>query len=102
MPLDFRAMAGITYDDTILLSDSRVAADVPIGLLFHELVHVVQYSILGVEEFARQYVLGWAENGFDYFRIPLEVQAYDLQRWFEQGQLQDTQIESLVRQGLAA
>ena len=26
---------------------------------------------------------GWASNGFDYNRIPVEVQAYDLQRAFD-------------------
>jgi hypothetical protein len=31
------------------------------------LVHVVQYDLLGVDEFMDQYVTGWAQNGFDYY-----------------------------------
>jgi len=40
-------------------------------------------TILGVNEFLRQYVVGFAEGGFDYNAIPLERQAYELQRRFE-------------------
>ena len=36
VPLDFRPMAGITYRDTILVSESRVPTPTPIVLLFHE------------------------------------------------------------------
>lgn len=73
-------MAGITFDDTVLLSQAeRVGDDVAfLGLLFHELVHVAQYEVLGVDEFVCQYVQGYAANGFVYERIPLEVAAYNL------------------------
>jgi hypothetical protein len=101
IPLDFRSMAGITYDDTILVSDSSVRGPIPISLLVHELVHVVQYSILGIEEFAKQYVTGWAQNGFDYYKIPLEIQAYALQRKFERHDLSTGPVEHRIRQELA-
>ena len=96
IPLDFRTMTGITYGDTVLISDSQVPSETPLSLLFHELVHVVQYTVLGVDEFARRYVQGWADNAFDYFRIPLEVQAYGLQAEFESGAA-TTPIESPIR-----
>jgi hypothetical protein len=80
--IDFTQMAGITFQDTILLSQAQPIAN-PIGLLFHELVHVVQYDALGVGEFARQYVLGFAAGGFDYFAIPLERTAFECQARFE-------------------
>jgi hypothetical protein len=45
--------------------------------LFHELVHVEQYKQLGVRGFARLYVRGFLRTGA-YERIPLELQAYEL------------------------
>jgi len=80
--IDFTQMSGLTLDDTVLLSEHR-PVDNFLALLFHELVHIVQYEILGVNEFLRQYVVGFAEGGFDYNAIPLERQAYELQRRFE-------------------
>jgi hypothetical protein len=84
--IDFTDMAGITFIDCILIS-SRVTHDQRswTSLLFHEMVHVAQYHLLGAQRFAQFYVLGWAENGFEYRNIPLERQAYNLQRQFDQG-----------------
>jgi len=79
IPLDFTLMSGITFDDTILLSEQcPVETASQLGLLFHELVHVVQFKRAGIEGFVERYVLGWAENDFTYERIPLEAQAYAL------------------------
>lgn len=100
--LDFRVMAGITYGDTILISDGRIPGEMPVSLVFHELVHVIQYAVLGIEEFARQYVVGWAENGFDYLKIPLEVHAYELQARFECDALSGVSVEEEVRTLLGA
>lgn len=81
-PLDFSQMAGITFRDTILISESRMPNPLAfMPLLFHELVHVAQYDVLG-DRYTELYVRGWAENGFDYNRIPLEVMAYELQERF--------------------
>ncbi len=44
---------------------------------------MIQYGVLGVDEFARQYVRGFATGGFDYFAIPLERAAFECQRRFE-------------------
>lgn len=83
IPLDFTLMSGITSDDTILMSQlCPVAPASQLGLLFHELVHVVQFRRAGIEGFVERYVLGWAENNFSYERIPLEVQAYALDARF--------------------
>jgi hypothetical protein len=84
VPLDFRDMAGITFVDAIAIS-KRFLPESPHGLLellFHEMVHVVQYSILGIERFIPEYAYGWARSGERYGAIPLEVQAYDLQAQF--------------------
>jgi hypothetical protein len=79
--IDFSVMEGLTLVDTILISQAVPPAD-PLLLMFHELVHAVQYEILGLEEFSRQYVRGIVDGDFDYYRLPLEVMAYDLGRRF--------------------
>ena len=84
LPMDFTATHGITFGDTVLLSERYLrSGESRLSLLFHEMVHVVQYRLLGMEGFLRAYVTGWAENGFEYRAIPLERQAYDLQHRFE-------------------
>lgn len=83
--IDFSRMAGITFHDTVLLSEREMPSNAA-GLVFHELVHVVQYELLGVEEFVRQYIRGFVEGGFRYEAIPLERDAYELQARFESGQ----------------
>ena len=79
--LDFSQMAGTTFRDTILISTSRTSPE-PGRLLFHEMVHVTQFDVLGVKDFVHHYVVGWAANGFRYDAIPLEVQAYALEDRF--------------------
>jgi len=68
----FEQMAAITLVDVIV---SHVPIDEQ--LLFHELVHVAQYRVLGPDEFARRYVRGFLHGGA-YEKIPLEMQAYEL------------------------
>jgi len=82
IPLDFTIMAGITFENTIVVSTQMKHGTPWIGLLFHELVHVVQYSILGIDEFINRYVMGWAANGQRYENIPLERNAYSLDARF--------------------
>lgn len=96
IPLDFSQMAGITFVDTILLSDLYAHAQPRISLLFHEMVHVVQYGWLGVSEFTSQYVQGWAQNGFVYAEIPLEREAYELQKRFDSAPQNTFSVEEIV------
>lgn len=51
-------------------------------MLFHELVHTVQYRLLGVPAFARRYVKGFLATK-RYRDIPLERCALHLQFQFE-------------------
>jgi hypothetical protein len=53
------------------------------SLHFHELVHVVQWRILGPERFLWAYADGLER--FGYRNSPLEVVAYDLQERFDAG-----------------
>jgi hypothetical protein len=74
--LDFSLMAAITFVDTVVSHEPFTDR-----LLFHELVHVVQYEKLGLEEFAAKYVRGFLSGG-SYEAIPLERNAYGLDSRF--------------------
>jgi hypothetical protein len=74
----FSELAGITFVDIVVH-----VAPLARSLLFHELVHVVQYRHLGVAGFADLYVRGFL-NGGSYEEIPLEKQAYELEERFAQ------------------
>lgn len=97
IPLDFRVWAGITFGDVILVSDSQVPGPPPHSVIFHEMVHVVQYSVLGIKEFARRYVEGLALNRFQYMTLPLETNAFDLQDKFEKSQGVPFSAEAEIR-----
>lgn len=70
------------------------------SLMFHELVHVVQYQLLELAEFVEWYVHGWVKNGFDYFAIPLERYAYELQRRYDESSGQVFSVAEEVRRRL--
>lgn len=75
-----QSIAGIALIDTVVLvlPAARERHLSPLSLLFHELVHVEQYRVLGVRPFIRAYIGGWLEAGRSYLDIPLEEQAYRL------------------------
>ncbi len=72
----FAHMAAITFVDTVVSNEPFTER-----LLFHELVHVVQYEKLGLPEFAAKYVRGFLSGG-SYEAIPLEMNAYELDARF--------------------
>lgn len=71
-------MSAITYLDTYFL-DPNVSNDESVH--FHELAHVVQWQVLGPNNFLLLYAAGLAE--FGYLESPLEAMAYDHQRRFD-------------------
>jgi len=73
-------VAGITYFDTYFV-DRGAAGDE--SLHFHELVHVIQWQVLGPRDFLLLYAAELAE--FGYRDCPLEAMAYDHQRRFDAG-----------------
>lgn len=75
---DISRMAAITFADVIVSHEFFTD-----GLLFHELVHVEQYRQLGIPRFSELYVRGFLSGG-RYEGIPLEANAYDLTRRFEE------------------
>ena len=90
---DFSTMPAITFDDVVVFHEPLTPQ-----LIFHELVHVVQYRLLGVDEFARLYVRGYLHGG--YGGTPLEVCAYDLDGRFIMGSV-GFNVEAEVREWIA-
>ena len=85
-PLDFTQSAGITLINCILICKYYESSPLTwLSILFHELVHVVQYDILGSKKLVELYVAGWAQNGYQYHDIPFERQAYELEGRFNRG-----------------
>ncbi|MBR9867268.1 MAG: hypothetical protein GYB20_07030 [Oceanospirillales bacterium] len=71
---------GVTYKNTYYV-DKDCADDM--RLHFHELVHVVQWRLLGVRGFINRYVSEIQSHGYD--EAPLELMAYSLDRHYYQG-----------------
>jgi hypothetical protein len=89
---DFSDMPAITYVDVIVSHQEFTDA-----LLFHELVHVVQYAQMGLKDFAVRYMSGFIQGG-SYEEIPLEKMAYQLEQRFSENQGQIFSVEDEVRQ----
>jgi hypothetical protein len=77
--LQTRRFEGITFRNTFFVVRGRESE----SLHFHELVHVVQWSRLGVDNFLLSYGLGLLQFGYE--QSPLEQMAYSLQQLFERG-----------------
>ena len=82
---------GITYLDTYFVRADNTHIE---SLHFHELVHVIQWRLLGPEKFLALYAQGLVR--FGYHGCPLEVMAYDFQARFERG-AQPFDVESACR-----
>ena len=89
---DFAGMAAITFVDVIV---SHV--EVSDALLFHELVHAVQYAQMGLKDFAARYVNGFIHGG-SYEEIPMEKSAYRLESRFSANPSQIFSVADEVRQ----
>jgi hypothetical protein len=85
------AFSGVTYKDTYFLNQAYQQE----SLHFHELIHIVQWDTLGVDNFLRAYGVGLLQSG--YRRSPLEDMAYSLQMGFENGSLRKTETVELVK-----
>jgi hypothetical protein len=89
---DFAAMTAITFVDVIVSHQQFTDA-----LLFHELVHVVQYAQMDFKEFADCFVNGFIQGG-GYEQIPLEKSACLLEARFSKGADQAFSVDDEVRQ----
>jgi hypothetical protein len=68
---------GITYIDTIFLKPTQSNNE---NMHFHELVHAVQWQLLGPDRFLLSYANGL--ECFGYRESPLEAMAYDAEAAF--------------------
>jgi hypothetical protein len=89
---DFADMAAITFVDVIVSHEEFTDA-----LLFHELVHVVQYAQMGVKEFAADFVSGFVQGG-SFEEIPLEKKASALEARFRKNSGEPFSVDDEVRQ----
>ena len=94
--LEMSAIGAITLVDVIAYPERMDRST-----FFHELVHVVQYRVLGLRKFARLYVTGFL-NGGGYEGIPLERQAYELEEQFSRYPKKIFSVENDVKERLQA
>ena len=88
--------SGITYFDTII---SRTEMRGNEAHIFHELVHVIQWQVLGMESFVAAYADGLERIG--YRQCPLEMMAYNLESVFRHSS-SPFDVFAVVREQLAA
>ncbi|MGB8128747.1 MAG: hypothetical protein WCG81_03050 [Candidatus Angelobacter sp.] len=89
---DFAAMTAITFVDVIVSHQEFTDA-----LLFHEIVHVVQYAQMDLKEFAARFVNGFIQGG-SYEEVPLEKMAHALEVRFSQNAAETFSVDDTVRQ----
>ena len=98
IPIVLQRMAGITLGRAVVIAPHAPdRGDAWSRLLFHELVHVVQFHLLGIEAFVSRYAGGWMKNGFRYREIPLERDAYELEARFARNPSDRFSVEAEVR-----
>ncbi|MGB8302642.1 MAG: hypothetical protein WCE36_01955 [Pseudolabrys sp.] len=85
---------GITYLNTFFIKRDEQRNE---AIHFHELIHVIQWRILGPEQFLRSYADGLERLG--YRDSPLEVMAYDAEAAFIANDIFDA--EQLVARKLS-
>ena len=73
-----QSMDAITYLDTYFAMPSAATDE---SVHFHELVHVIQWQVLGPKNFLLLYATGLAGRG--YLECPLETMAFAQQRRFD-------------------
>lgn len=70
-------MAGITFDDMIFIHELHKTESIH----FHELIHAIQWNVLGFKDFLLVYALGIELYGYQH--CPLETMAYYYQKKFD-------------------
>ncbi|MFY9786326.1 MAG: hypothetical protein WAK08_11435 [Pseudolabrys sp.] len=85
---------GITYLNTFFIKRDELRNE---AIHFHELIHIVQWRILGPEQFLRLYADGLERLG--YRDSPLEVMAYDAEVAFIANDIFDA--EKMVARNLS-
>lgn len=89
--LDFSHMSEIAHPRLIIFQDKMTPR-----LLFHGLVHVVQYAVLGREGYLDLYVRAF-EATAAYTSVPMEVQAFRLDQRYTEDPSRVFSVEAEVR-----
>ena len=97
----FTNVAAITYQDVVIMPSLHPGAE-NLPLIFHELVHVVQYDDLGLEGFLGRYLDGWFSARGRHSSIPLEMDAYALEKRFVEGREAPFDVRAEVKRLLQA
>ena len=64
-----REFQAATFGRLIVIATAGIGEAIPLGLLIHELIHLVQYEVLGFWGFLRSYLAAFKREG-RYQRIP--------------------------------
>lgn len=91
----FGDASAVTFVDVIVSHQ-----DFSDTLLFHELVHAVQYAQLGSKEFSSRYLDGFLKSG-SYEGNPLEKHAFDLERRYAADKSQVFSVAEEVKQWIS-
>lgn len=90
--LDFRHMPDLTHPQLMIFQEKLSPR-----LLFHALVHVMQYAVLGLETYLDLYVRAFMQMG-SYPSVPLEAQAFRLDQRYTENPSSVFSVEDEVRQ----
>jgi hypothetical protein len=90
------AMDGITFGNMYFV---RPAASVE-AVHFHELVHVIQWTTLGFEQFLMTYGLGIIQHRYE--QSPLEAIAYELQARLQHGHQLRNVVQTVERHAISS
>lgn len=103
-PLDLSRAVGLALDDTVLLvrSHGGRGTDARRSILFHELVHLAQYRLLGTDPYLERYVRELAGQDYEYRANPFEAQAFELQDRYRRQPGEVFAVEAEVRRRFAA
>jgi hypothetical protein len=85
--------SGITFMDNYFVRSDMIGSE---SLHFHEMVHVIQWARLGVDNFLLAYGFGLYHWG--YRNSPLEEIAYSLQGRFERNDLPGRLVDFIKRE----
>ena len=89
--LDFAHMAEITHPRLIIFQEQMTPRQ-----LFHALVHVLQYEVLGRERYLELYVRAFVQTG-SYTSVPMEMQAFNMDERFTEDPDKVFSVEAEVR-----
>ena len=87
--IEMISLAGVTYKDTFFVCNGQQRD----SLYFHELVHVVQWDRLGVDNFLLAYAVGLLQHGYE--QSPLEQMAFELQARFDQQRVPEDLVDRI-------